>query len=102
LQAGHRHASHAPSCPSVFVAKTERARQLEASRDPNEVVMARGVREEIVACDHTKYLAAQANLVGLIGEATVLIVQILERAIESFDSELNQLAVAREADMERL
>jgi hypothetical protein len=82
---------------------TQRATQLEASRDAEEIVKARTVREEIANCNHTAFLAAQAETRRLIDFATTeLVIPVLERCIESFDTELSDLAIERESDMSRL
>lgn len=85
-----------------IVARTQEATSLEASRDPEQIVRARTIRQEISACDHGAYRRAQEAIKRLIDESVDLSVKCLERCIESFDGELDALALARENDMTRL
>jgi hypothetical protein len=74
------------------------SRQRELDRPLGRVkgVGAELLRREMSACDHDAFLAAQAELAKLRGEALALIKPFLKRLVASFDEALNASAIEAE------
>lgn len=91
-------------------ARTNRILDLERSSSmstrsdvaANAAAEAEQLRREREKCNHAAYLGALAENRILMETAAKLIIPILDRLVVSFDDELNTMALAREADMERL
>jgi hypothetical protein len=81
---------------------TSKIHQMERSGISQEAVEAQALRKDPVMRDHQLFLSAEDKKVVLIDDAAELVKPILDRAIESYDSELNSTALQLEAMMERL
>lgn len=78
--------------------RREAIERLELGKD---FAGAESIRREIAKCNHAEYMASNAALQELEADAAELVVPILERLVESFDSELNSYALQREDDLRR-
>jgi hypothetical protein len=83
-------------------ATTAKIAQLERSGVSQEAVEAQALRKNLMLRDHQLFLQAQDKILILIDDAAELVKPILDRCIESYDSELNSTALQLEATLERL
>jgi hypothetical protein len=81
---------------------TRRIADCERSGISQEAVAAQALRQKLETMKHEVFLSAQEKQRVLIDEAAELVKPILDAAIQSYDDELNKVALDFEATMTRL